>query len=258
MNEFDSYFQENSVFGKQLLWEHTIYQAVLLFCEAEKRIRDSELQNYYSGLEGWWRPTAQKVNGKKGYKVPEETAVSEAIVEQMEVVKKEFILSSGDLNPDIAGIDNLEFHAEAPRNKKTGIGRRAKPTDFRFYRSGIGGFDLRIEAKVITKNSEVKSHYLSKEGLGRFSDSREPYTDDLVGGMVAYTMTESEKVWEERIKTDLSLLNTSIQTFHHAVHPHTRQILFSKVPFSHLDNPNRNEVLVFHFVLEFDCSPSAR
>jgi hypothetical protein len=258
VNEVDAYFGNNSAVGKQLLWEHTIHQVTLLFSEAEKRIRATDLSGYYSSLDGWWRSKPQKLKGKNGFKVPEETAVSEAIVEQMECVKRDFILGPRKNDPDIAGIDNLEFHAEAPRKNKVGIGRKAKPTDFRFYRAGIGGFDLRIEAKVVTKEADIKRHYLSKEGLGRFSDKREPYTDELVGGMVAYTVTDDRAHWEQRLTCGIENMTGAFSTFRHAVKPTADPVLFCKVPFNFNDIPNRNEVLVFHYVLEFDCVPSAR
>lgn len=244
--------------GKQLLWEHTIYQVIRLFEEAEQRIRSPQGQARYGNLEGWWRKSAQRVNGKGGFKVPEETALSEALVEQMELVKQDFMLNAHNLEPDIADIDTLEFHAEAPRRQKAGIGRRAKPTDFRFYRSGLGGFDLRIEAKVLTKDAEITKAYLSGDGLGRFSDPKEPYTDELVGGMVAYTVSEDRTTWRTKISHEMASSSPIIPTFHHSVLPSSPPTLFSQVPFNFSKAPAQSEVLVFHLVLEFDCAPSAR
>jgi hypothetical protein len=258
VSQFAVFFGNNAAVGKQLLWEHTIYQVIRLFEEAERRIRSPEGQARYSSLEGWWRKSAQRINGKSGFKVPEERAVSEALVEQMELVKKDLMLNSHKLEPDIADIDTLEFHAEAPRRQKAGIGRRAKPTDFRFYRSGLGGFDLRIEAKVLTKDTEILRKYLSGEGLGRFSHSKEPYTDELVGGMVAYTVSENKLGWLTKLSGETASMSPSIATFHYPVLPIGEPTLFSQVPFNFIKVPPQSEVLVFHLVLEFDCAPPAR
>lgn len=258
MSQFAVFFDNNAAIAKQLLWEHTIYQVVRLFEEAERRIRSAEGRARYGNLEGWWRKSAYRINGKNGFRVPEETAVSEALVEQMELAKHEFMLNAHKHGPDIADIDSLEFHAEAPRRQKAGIGRRAKPTDFRFYRSGLGGFDLRIEAKVLTKHPEIAKTYLSREGLGRFSDPKEPYTDELVGGMVAYTVSDDRATWLGRINSEMASSSPVIPTFHHVVLPSIQPILFSQVPFNFSKVSPRSEVLVFHLVLEFDCSPSAR
>lgn len=258
MNQLADFFDDQAALGKQLLWEHTIYQVIRLFEEAERRIRSEEGRVRYGQLNGWWRKSAQRINGRNGFRVPEETAVSEALIDEMERVKQDFMLNAHNLEADIADIDTLEFHAEAPRRQKTGIGRRAKPTDFRFYRSGLGGFDLRIEAKVLTKETEIAKAYLSGDGLGRFSDSQEPYTDELVGGMIAYTVSEDRATWLKKLNDGMVSSSPVIPTFHHTVLPSEAPTLFSKVPFNFVKSPPQSEVLVFHLVLELDCEPSAR
>lgn len=236
-----------------------IYQAILLLDEAERRIRRPNTQRVYESLDGWWRRSAHKIDGKNNFKIPEEPAVSEAIVEQMELAKQDFILNAHRLEPDIAGIDTLEFHAEAPRKRKTGIGRRAKPTDFRFYRSGIGELDLRIEAKVLIKEPDIAREYLSqKNGLGRFSDPSEPYTDAAVGGMIAYTLSADQDTWLTSIRDNMAASSPNIPTFHHSVIPNGQSVLFCRVPFNYSKSPEQSEVLVFHHVLEFDSDPPAR
>jgi hypothetical protein len=258
VSQFSIFFNSNGALGKQLLWEHTIYQVIRLFEEAEQRVRSAEGQQRYSNLNGWWRKASHRINGKNGFKVPEETAVSEALVEQMELAKRDFMLNARKLGPDIADIDSLEFHAEAPRKQKAGIGRRAKPTDFRFYRSGLGGFDLRIEAKVLTKNVEIARNYLAAEGLGRFSDPKEPYTDELVGGMIAYTVSEDRATWLRKLNNEMSSSSPAIPWFLYVLPPSAQPTLFSQVPFNYTKTPAQTAVLVFHLVLEFDCAPPAR
>jgi hypothetical protein len=259
VSQFAAFFDKNGgEVGKQLLWEHTIYQVIRLFEEAERRIRSAEGQAHYGKFDGWWRNSAQRINGTGAFKVPEETAVSEALIEQMELAKQDFMLNAHKLEPDIGDIDTLEFHAEAPRRQKTGIGRRAKPTDFRFYRSGLRGFDLRIEAKVLTKDADIAKAYLSKEGLGRFSDPKEPYTDELVGGMIAYTVSDDRITWLSKIRNRVASSSPTIPLFDHHVLLNGHPTLFCRVPFNFAKTPPQSEVLVFHLVLEFDCVPPAR
>lgn len=258
MSQFGAFFGSNAAVGKQLLWEHTIFQVALLFTEAERRIRSSEGQARYTALDGWWRNSSHRINGRGGYRVPEETALSEALRDEMENVKRDLMLRRTTLGPDVADIDSLEFHIEAPRRQKTGIGRKAKPTDFRFYRSGLGDVELRIEAKVVVKDKDIENHYLSQHGLGRFSDSNEPYTDELVGGMVAYTVTDDRDVWSEKINAGMAEANPVIPTFHHSLTKSGDSTLFCRIPYTHAKSPPQDEVLVFHLVLEFDCQPDAR
>jgi hypothetical protein len=256
VSEFERYFDTNGAIGKRLLWEHTICQVVRLFGEAERRIRSEARRDYYSGLDGWWRKSRQRIDGNGPYQIPEETAVSEALCAEMERAKLDFMTGATSSDPDLADIDMLEFHTEAPRRQKTGIGRRAKPTDFRFYRSGLGEIDLRIEAKVLTREPEISRHYLAGDGLGRFSDPSEPYTDDLVGGMVAYTISGDRHKWGLRIRACLASVTPAVQTFDHPFASADTPLVFTRVPFTF--STERSEVLVFHLVLELDTAPPAR
>jgi hypothetical protein len=256
VSEFEQYFDRNGVIGKRLLWEHTICQVVRLFEEAERRIRSKKGSEYYCGLDGWWRRARQSIDGKGPYQIPEETAVSEALCAEMESAKFDFMAGLALSDPDLADIDMLEFHTEAPRRRKTGIGRRAKPTDFRFYRSGLGEIDLRIETKVLTKEHEISRYYLARDGLGRFSDPSEPYTDDLVGGMVAYTVSGDRHKWGLRIRSGFATVTPAVQSFDHLFPSSDTPLVFTRVPFSF--STERSEVLVFHLVLELDSAPPAR
>jgi hypothetical protein len=216
-----------------------------LFHEAERRIRSIEGQQKYPKLEGWWRRKSHRINGVAGYQVPEETAVSEAFIEEMENAKRDIILNGSGLSRDFANIDLLEFAAEVPRRQKKGIGRKAKPTDFRFYRSGLGEVELRIEAKVIVDDKDIGKNYLSPNGLGRFSDPVEPYTD-----------TDDRNAWQGRINAGMA--SAAIARFQHELQQNGQQLLFSQTPYTHEKTPPQREVLVFHLVMELDCSPSAR
>nr|WP_315381323.1 hypothetical protein [uncultured Sphingomonas sp.] len=256
MSEFLEFFDKHSNVGRQILWEHTIYQVAFLFRAAEERIRESHRQAYYFALDGWWRSKTCKMKDDQHYRIPEETAISEAFICEMENAQREIILDP-NASPDLANIDSLSFAVEQPRRQKKGIGRKAKPTDFRFYRSGLGDVDVRIEAKVLVNSSDLSSEYLSKSrGIGRFSDPIEPYTDELVGGMVAYTFTEDRTRWESRISAAMSSL--SISSFQHAMPQDGRSVLFARVPYTHANTPPQSEVLVFNLVMELECDPSAR
>ena len=258
MNGFTVYFDKSTSLPTRLLWENLISQVFFLLESAQERIRSAEGQKQYASLDGWWRPTAQTLNGKKGYQVPEETAVSQALEEEMRAIKQEYIIDAHVPNPKLANLDELEFSCEVPRKHKQGIGKKAKPTDFRFYRAGLEGLDLRVEAKVLTKKSDISKNYLSDKGLGRFSDPKEPYTDDLVGGMIAYTVTGDKALWMDQIQSEMDSASPKIDNFRHSLDVGTDQRLYSCVPFKLKKNPPQDNVMVFHLVLEFDSLPSAR
>lgn len=256
MKEFELYFSRNGAVGKRLIWEHTIYQVVRLFDEAQRRVRAKKGRDSYCELEGWWLEKKRPINGQGSYRIPSEVAISEALCTEMEAAKFDFMERFSSSDPDLRDIDTLEFHTEAPRRKKKGIGKKAKPTDFRFYRSGLGDLDLRIEAKVLTKTTDIPKDYLSDKGLGRFSDSIEPYTDDLVGGMIAYTVSEDQGTWRARIRSGFASASPGIPNFDHNISPMAAPLMFSRVPFAF--PIARSDVLVFHLVMEFDSEPLAR
>jgi hypothetical protein len=176
----------------------------------------------------------------------------------MRGIKEEAILESVDSSIELMNIDTLEVACEVPRKHKKGIGRKAKPTDFQFYRAGQKGLDLRVEAKVLTKKGDIGGQYLSGKGLGRFSDPHEPYTDEIVGGMIAYTINDDRKTWVSRIQMEMNAVVPTIKNFEHTLPQEGEDRLFCCVPFKLSKSPPQSEVLVFHVVLEFDSVPSAR
>jgi hypothetical protein len=241
---------------RALLWEHLIHQVILLLEIAERRIQSTEGQEKYAKLDGWWRVSKTRIAGKL-CKIPSEEALSEALFEEMERVKEEAILKIAHSNLGLENLDTLQLSLETPRRAKRGIGKRAKPTDIRVYRTGSEIMDLRIEAKIILTDQDLRSAYLSERGLKRFSDPSEPYTDHEIGGMLAYTVSGDRTTWQNKIDGALNTSTPPIATFKHRVRMMPTETLFSRVPFP-AGLGARNEVLVFHLVLNFDSDPSSR
>jgi hypothetical protein len=261
VTEFSDFFSAGTsataIPARALLWEQTLHQVLLLLDMAERRIRSPEGQLHYTNLDGWWRSSKARVDGKT-LSIPSEEAISEALFEEMEKVKAEIILKIIPSDANLDNLDTLQFAPETPRRVKTGIGKRAKPTDIRVYRTGSQILDLRIEAKVLVKDGDIAKSYLSKSGLKRFSDPKEPYTDHELGGMIAYTVSDDRATWLQKIDSALKTAKPPVPTFKHLVRTLPHETLFCRVPFTAVSSPARNEVLVFHLVLEFDSSPTAR
>jgi hypothetical protein len=242
--------------ARVLVWEQMLHQALRLLDEAQRRVCCADGQAQLRKLNGWWRATKPKLNGKY-CRVPAEEAISEALWREMEKIREEIVLKLLPADPAMASIDTLQVCIEQPRKSKTGIGKHSKPTDIRFYRLGSEILDLRIEAKVILRERDIKSAYLSKSGLKRFSDPKEPYTDHEIGGMLAYAVTDDKAIWLTRIENALRGSSPPVPTFKHHVHAAPDETLFSRVPYA-VRTGVRNEVLVFHIVLEFASEPDAR
>jgi hypothetical protein len=242
--------------ARVLVWEQMLRQALRLLGEAHCRVCSASGQAKLRQLDGWWRAKRQQLNGKPVL-VPSEEAISEALWEEMEKIKEEIVLKVRPADPSMESIDTLQVCTELPRRNKAGIGKKAKPTDIRFYRIGSEILDLRIEAKVVPREGDLNSAYLSKDGLKRFSNPKEPYTDHEIGGMLAYSVTDDKAVWLVRIDNALRGSNPPIPTFKHRIQAAAEETLFSRVPYVVHTGP-RNEVLVFHVVLEFASEPDAR
>ena len=244
--------------ARELLWEHTIYQVIRLLQEAEKRIRTPEIHAQYASLKGWWREKEISLAKGKKCKVPSEIALSEAIIEEIKHLKEDIVLKVEEAPVGLFDIADLEFSAEVPRRRKKGVGKYAKPTDICVYRLGSEIIDLRIEAKVLIKDGDLRKSYLSKQGLQRFSDPDEPYTEHEIGGMLAYTVSDDRSVWLTKIDKALRASVPPIPTFKTRIHKSAEDTLFCRVPYSPSKRGARTDVLVFHLVLEFDSEPPAR
>lgn len=195
--------------------------------------------------------------GKVG--IPEEEAISEAIVAEIEKLQADKLMAgSSDGSSLLDTSTELEFAVEQPRTAKKGIGKKAKPTDIRVYRRGSEILDLRIEAKVLLRDGDVGKTYLAANGMGRFSDPLEPYTEHEVGGMLAYTFSDDQSTWTTLIKTGLGSAKPPYANFEHQLGRSADTTLFCRVPFKLKNGSSRSEVLVFHIVLEFDATPAAR
>jgi hypothetical protein len=243
--------------ARELLWEHTIYQVISLLQEAERRMRAPEGQARYAALEGWWRPSKAHLPKRGQARIPAEPALSEAIVCEVENLREEIILKIASAPADLLDINALQFSLESPRRRKKGIGSHAKPTDIRVYRLGSEIIDLRIEAKVLIKDRDLRKSYLSARGLKRFSDPDEPYTEHEIGGMLAYTVTDDHSTWLTKIDNALCASVPPIPTFKHRIRAPLDETLFCRVPYSP-QKGTRTDLLVFHLVLEFDSDPPAR
>ena len=259
MTAFHAFFTTSSQYqneARTLLWELTLHQVLQLLQEAERRVRSAEGKEKYSRLPGWWRSSFTRVNGIAKTRVPLEEAISEAIVAEIENLLEEIVLNRSTM--DLRNVNDLQFSLEAPRRKKQGIGKKSKPTDIRVYRRGSEILDLRIEAKVLVRDRDIQKSYLSSSGLKRFSDTKEPYTDNEVGGMLAYTVHGDRTAWVEKIKNGLDTSTPPIPSFQHRINDNLDEFLFCQVPYTSAKQNLRSEVLVFHMVMEFDSEPPGR
>ena len=79
----------------------------------------------------------------------------------MENAKRELMLGRTALGPDVADIDSLQFHTEAPR-QKTRDRSKSQAHGFPFLPKRSWRRGTEIAAKVIMKDKDITDQYLSQ------------------------------------------------------------------------------------------------
>jgi hypothetical protein len=236
------------------LWIKFLASVIAGLREAAHRIGGEELKPHYEARSGWFG-RARKDQG--GSRIPQEEAISQALVEVLTRMRSDQLVEGRF--PESIDLTRMEFHVETPRRIEEGIGSQALPTDIMI---GViqDEIDLRIEAKNVIRVSEIAREYLGPRGLGRFDDSRSPYTMERFGGMLAYVMDEDAATWQARIhqaihgaQPPLTILSTTVAGESLVTTSHDREV----------DNPlhgirQRCRTDVIHLVLEFEADPSLR
>lgn len=187
--------------AKLLLWSTHLEVAVGMLEEAADDLADpANLAEYIK--PGWWRTKARANERGIMVSVPNEDAITDAIVERIHQLKE--IAPDGSV---IAANRTMSIRAQELRRGQAGIGPLGlKDTDITAYRFDQIGLDLRIEAKVVFDGDDLTKEYLSDRGILRFADAENPYTREVLGGMVSYCVTKAGGHWRDQIATGLRSL----------------------------------------------------
>ena len=202
----------------------------------------------YEAKKDWFR------KGKTG--IPQEESVSRALADLFNYRRSQQALSDpaeGDVD-----LRHISIACETPRPLDPGISKEAKPTDYTIILMRESELDLRIEAKTVLEEREIKAEYLGLRGLKRFDDANNPYTISSYGGMVAYVVDHDAPTWSTKISAALlaeigaeraGSINLGTRTHH--VSRHSLSVATGEMT-------GQVDVNVVHFVLEVEASPSRR
>lgn len=152
----------------------------------------------------------------------------------------------------------LQCPCETPRPLDPGISKQAKPTDYTIILMRESELDLRIEAKTVLDEREIKAEYLGLRGLKRFDDASNPYTISSYGGMVAYVVNHDAPTWSTKISTALLAEIGTDRAGSIELGARKHHISKHSVPVATREMTGNIEVNVVHFVLEVEASPSRR
>lgn len=235
--------------GKLLLWSAHLEVAIGMLEEAADDLADpANLAGFIR--PGWWRNKA-RVN-ERGIKVsvPNEDAITDAIVERIHQLKE--IAPVGSV---IAANRTMSIRAQELRRGQAGIGPLGlKDTDITAYRFDQVGLDLRIEAKVVFDGDDLTKEYLSERGILRFADAENPYTREILGGMVLYCLTKSGGHWRDQVAAGLQSLPSVEDVGRVARVNSDESVLCCDV---RRGAGACGRVTVIHFELRFETNPSS-
>lgn len=187
--------------------------------------------------------------------IPRENSVTRALAEEFRAIKaKQSISGSG---VQVMDLRHIEIECERPRPHDPGISDKSKPTDMAFSMFKDNVLDLRVEAKTVVSDSDLKI-YTGRDGLMRFEDGSNPYTVAPFGGMVAYVVDEDAAAWSKKISAMVSSTVGDERTYMRKVGGADHHV--SKHSFQHTSNEGTADysVDVIHMAIEIDAKPPRR
>jgi hypothetical protein len=105
----------------------------------------------------------------KTKQIPRENSASQALKQMFDLMRAEQSIFGSGVQP--LDLRHISIECEKPRPFDRGISDESNPTDLSLVLMKNNELDLRIEAKTILNEAEVKSDYLSTSGLRRFDDN---------------------------------------------------------------------------------------
>lgn len=202
----------------------------------------------FEAKRDWFRP---RTSG-----IPRENSVSRALADLFGLLRSEQAISGSGVQA--VDLRHISIECERPRPYDPGISDESKPTDLCLVLLKDNELDLRIEAKTILSDAEIRKHYLGDEGLRRFDDNANPYTVQPFGGMVAYVVDSDAKTWMAKIgeKMTTAVGASRLSTIKVGVDDH--QVSRHRIKVKAGVKEIQRDVDVVHFAIEIDAKPPKR
>lgn len=142
---------------------------------------------------------------------------------------------------------HVAFENEGRVRSRRKKGKYSERTDIRAQSYKLPGPEFVLEAKLVDTPKQVRSRLLGPKGLGRFT-ATEPYTEDRVAGLLAYTVRLETAIWLQRIEASYAgpppIAPTTVRT---AVNPNNLIAVCAPV-----DRPaGREPIMMLNIVLRF-------
>ncbi|ORE89465.1 hypothetical protein ATO7_06280 [Oceanococcus atlanticus] len=132
----------------------------------------------------------------QGIAKPEENAVTNALGEFIDEHLKGLPIEDP--------LRMVEFRYESPKKSKILAGSHQKRIDLKFEARYPNGPEFVIEAKPLFSKRDINSKLLGPSGLGRFTRTEEPYTNDHLAALLGYVVDKKLDYWNNSLNESLS------------------------------------------------------
>lgn len=238
-----------------LPWTGFLERALWGLEQAAGRLSEPETRARMEAAPDWWRKPVRS-GPLRGIEIPEETAVSGALEALFEEIRADQQISGPTHGQEDLRHVHLVLEKRRPRDRA--IGKKTKPTDIAIILAAEEHFDLRIEAKTLVEEADIRAEYLSDRGLLRFEDADNPYTDAPYGGMLAYIVSDDSAVWQDRIRRGLNAGIGAARIAQMSVGGRPRMTSTHSFPEVKDGVARTVTVNVLHLVAEIEAKPSRR
>lgn len=140
---------------------------------------------------------ARKIGPHANRCLPTEEGISGELTERM----KEILRATPE--DHVLRKWHVAFENEGRVKSRRKKGKYSERTDIRAQSYRLPGPEFVLEAKFVDTPGQVRSRLLGPKGLGRFT-ATEPYTEDRVAGLLAYTVRHETAIWLQRIEAGYS------------------------------------------------------
>jgi hypothetical protein len=185
---------------KAELWSEFVQHVAMVFRTAADEFNQDENWDAFKKKRGALGVPRVRRRRKLIERIPIEDAITSELGHLIRRIRRTLPLNH------FLRLNEVEFHVEDPVASETRAGRHSRKVDFYVYAAtGLDTPEFAVEAKPLQNRADITARYLAEDGLGCFLTSDSPYTNGLVAGMLAYTISSAGKSWREEVRAAVSV-----------------------------------------------------
>ena len=183
---------------KAQLWSEFLKHVLVIFKQAQEELRQPDTWGEFKKKRGALGRKHVRRREKITKRYPNEDAITTELGEIVQTLRRSLPLGH------FLRANEVEFHVERPVRSAVRAGRHSRKVDFFVLAaSGANTPELALEAKTVRIPSDISNRYFGCDGIGCFLESESPYSQEPLGGMLAYSFTDSSASWRHEIESAL-------------------------------------------------------